>query len=178
MKYSHIILIINLLSLVLVSCVNQVEQKEEPITTRNFEESLLAANRDAVKVEDQQIDDFIARHKLEMWKSGTGLRYMIYERAKGQEAKEGKIAMIEYSVQLLNGDLIYSSEETGNKEFIIGKGVVEAGLEEGILLLKEGDRAKFIIPSHLGFGLMGDQDKIPPKATLIYDVKLLKIKDK
>ena len=51
-----------------------------------------------------------------------------------------------------------------------------AFLEEGILLLKEGDRAKFIIPSHLAFGLLGDMKKIPAKAVLVYDIELIKIK--
>jgi FKBP-type peptidyl-prolyl cis-trans isomerase len=59
---------------------------------------------------------------------------------------------------------------------MIGKGGVEAGLEDGILLMHEGGRAKFIIPSHLAFGLTGNGNKIPPKSTLIYDIKLLKIK--
>ncbi len=94
----------------------------------------------------------------------------------GKKAEDGKVVVLEYSVQLSNGHLIYSSGESGLKEFMIGKGEVEAGLEEGILLLREGDCAKFIIPSHFAFGLLGDQDKILPKSTLIYDVKLLKIK--
>jgi len=53
---------------------------------------------------------------------------------------------------------------------------VISGLEEGILYLSEGDKAKIIIPSHLGYGLLGDLDKnIPPKATLIYDIELKSI---
>ncbi|MGE5317418.1 MAG: FKBP-type peptidyl-prolyl cis-trans isomerase, partial [Chloroflexota bacterium] len=39
-----------------------------------------------------------------------------------------------------------------------------------------GDHAKFVIPSHLGFGLIGDQNKVPPKSTLIYDIELLDLK--
>jgi FKBP-type peptidyl-prolyl cis-trans isomerase FkpA len=50
---------------------------------------------------------------------------------------------------------------------------VEAGLEEGILLMHKGGKAKFILPSHLAFGLIGDQNKIPGKSTLIYDVNLI-----
>ena len=55
----------------------------------------------------------------------------------------------------------------------LGSGGVESGLEEGILLLKLGDKARFIIPSYLAHGLSGDQDKIPPKATLIYTIKII-----
>jgi FKBP-type peptidyl-prolyl cis-trans isomerase len=39
-----------------------------------------------------------------------------------------------------------------------------------------GDRAKFIVPSHLAFGLLGDQKMIPPQATLVYDVELINLK--
>jgi FKBP-type peptidyl-prolyl cis-trans isomerase len=163
---------------VLVSCNYQADKQGETVDRKNYEKSLLEANKQAVLVEDRQIEDFIKRHNLEVQKTGTGLRFMIYEKGNGKMAEEGRIAEFEFTVRLITGDSIYSSDETGTKEFLIGRGGVEPGLEEGILLLREGDRAKFILPSHLAFGLLGDQDKIPPKATLIYDVKLLKIKDK
>ncbi|HOI87851.1 MAG TPA: FKBP-type peptidyl-prolyl cis-trans isomerase, partial [Lentimicrobium sp.] len=73
------------------------------------------------------------------------------------------------------GDEIYNSDKDGLKEFLIGRGGVESGLEEGILLLRVGDKAKFIIPSHLGFGLLGDQNLVPPKSTLIYDLELISL---
>jgi FKBP-type peptidyl-prolyl cis-trans isomerase len=104
------------------------------------------------------------------------LRYWIYEHGTGQKAIKGSVARIEYSVSLLNGETIYRSSDDGPKEFTIGRGGVESGLEEGILFLKEGDRAKFILPSHLAYGLLGDQDKIPARSVLVYDLKLLKIK--
>jgi FKBP-type peptidyl-prolyl cis-trans isomerase len=53
---------------------------------------------------------------------------------------------------------------------------VESGLEEVILFLKKGDRAKIIIPSHLAFGLVGDGNKIPAMATLVYDLELIELK--
>jgi FKBP-type peptidyl-prolyl cis-trans isomerase len=143
---------------------------------KNLEESLINANRKAVKTEDQQISDFIRRYNWTMEKTGTGLRYRIYQEGNGEKAASDKIAVINYEVSLLNGEVIYSSKESGKKEFLIGRGGVESGLEEGILLLCEGDRAKFIIPSHLAYGLSGDQNKITGKATLVYDVELLELK--
>ena len=111
-----------------------------------------------------------------MEKTGTGLRYMIYEHGNGTKADNGKTAELKYSLRLLSGENIYTSDERGLKEFEIGKGGVESGLEEGILFLKKGDHVKFIIPSHLAFGLLGDGDKIPAKATLVYDIELINIK--
>lgn len=158
----------------LVSCSgNNNESKHK---TQPDKESLLKVNKTLVKSEGQKIEDFILRYNWQMQKSGTGLRYMIYEEGNGPEAENGRIAMLSFQVSLLDGTVCYSSEMDGPKEFQIGKGGVESGLEEGILLLKEGDRAKFIIPSHLAFGLLGDMNKIPAKAALVYDVKLLKIK--
>ncbi len=49
-------------------------------------------------------------------------------------------------------------------------------MKQGILFLKTGDRVKFILPSHLAFGLAGDGDKIPAKAALVYDIELLELK--
>jgi FKBP-type peptidyl-prolyl cis-trans isomerase len=162
-------------SVFLFSCRNQTE-KESKLPPAAYKEPLIKANKKLAQTEDEQIEDFIHRYGWNMKETGTGLRYMIYREGQGQQAKKGQIARINYSVSLLTGDEIYSSEETGTKEFLIGKGGVESGLEEGILLLKKGDRAKFIIPSHLAFGLMGDADKIPAKATLVYDIELIDLK--
>jgi len=54
---------------------------------------------------------------------------------------------------------------------------VIAGWDEGIMLLHEGEEAKLIIPSNLGYGEQGT-GPIPPNTTLVFDVKLLKIKSK
>lgn len=140
-----------------------------------MDDTLLNYNKAIVKSGDQEIEDFIERYGWVMHKTSTGLRYMIYQHGSGERAVHGKKATILYEVRLLNGDLCYSSADAGPKEFMIGRGGIETGAEEGILLMKVGDRAKFIVPSHLAFGLLGDQDKIPPQSALIYDIKLLKI---
>lgn len=166
-----------LLFLLLQACNSEIKKQEENRTTKNpLQESLFEANRKAVKTEDRQIEDFIRRNRWDMKKSGTGLRYRIYEKGRGEKAAGGSVAVIDYEVSLLNGTVLYSSDEQGPKEFLIGRGGVEAGLEEGILLLHAGDHAKFILPSHLAYGLSGDEDKITGKATLVYDVKLLELK--
>lgn len=158
------------------SCTNHQESKERELNKKDIEEPLLKANKQAMITEDEQIENYINRHQWKMNKTGSGLRYAIYIKGIGPKAETGKIAKINYTVQLISGEEIYSSKKDGIKEFLIGKGGVESGLEEGILLLRVGDHAKFVIPSHLGFGLIGDQNKVPPKSTLIYDIELLDLK--
>jgi FKBP-type peptidyl-prolyl cis-trans isomerase FkpA len=113
-----------------------------------------------------------------MNETGSGLFYSIYEKTEGEHASKGKIALLNFNISLLNGKEVYSSDEKGVIEFEIGKGNVESGLEEGVLLMKTGEKARLIIPSHLAHGLSGDHDKIPEKATIVYDVELIKLIEK
>jgi len=167
-----------LLLAVLTACKNETKSvKTREIDPAVLQESLLEANKQVVKTEDDQIRDLIVRYKWDMHETGTGLRYFIYHKGNGSEAKKDKIARINFEIRLITGDIVYSSRESGVKEFKIGSGGVESGLEEGILLLRVGDKAKFIMPSHLAYGLIGDQDRIPAKSTLIYNVELLELKD-
>ncbi|NQT78452.1 MAG: FKBP-type peptidyl-prolyl cis-trans isomerase [Bacteroidetes bacterium] len=161
--------------LFLTNCEHKKRQ-EEQLNPNDYKESLMEANRHVVKTETQHIEDYLRRHKWDVKETGSGLRYMIYEEGSGPRAEKWKTAVIEYSVRLITGDLVYSSEKDGLLSFLLGKGEVISGLEEAILLMNVGDEAKFIIPSHLAFGLVGDDHLIPGKASLIYDVKLLEIK--
>jgi FKBP-type peptidyl-prolyl cis-trans isomerase len=136
-------------------------------------ESLVKANQEAVRMEQAQIDDYILRHKLKMETTETGIRMMILKHGIGQPAEKGRTVKLSYTITLLTGDTIYTAEKDGPLIFVVGKGQVITGLEEAILLLKVGDHAKFIIPSHLAFGLIGDQKKILHKASLVYDMEFI-----
>ena len=161
------------------SCENESDTEEKAtVEEAQMVDPLIKANKHMVDVEEEAIDNLVKRYNWDVIESGTGLRYMIYEKGNGQKSANGLIARIAYSIKLINGTLLYSSETDGEKEFLIGKDEVESGLHEGILFMRGGDKAKFILPSHLAFGLIGDQNKIPARATLIYDVELLELKTK
>ena len=174
------ILISLLIPLVISFLFPYCSDPEQPAnSTKNLltiQDSVINYHKKVIHKEDQEIADYIQRYHWRVTTQSTGLRYMIYKHGTGAMVKSGKTVTINYSVSLLDGKLCYSSNTLGSREFQVGHGGVETGLEDGILLLREGDRAKFIVPSHLAFGLLGDQDKIPPLATLIYDVELIKLK--
>lgn len=163
------------LLIVLPAC-RQSTPPPPPQKKKNYEKPLIEANKHVVKTERQHIDDFLRRYKWDMQETGSGLLYMVYEEGNGEKAVKGKTAFLNYSLRLITGDVVYSSDQDGLMQFIIGKANVISGLEEGILLLNVGDKAKFIIPSHLAYGLLGDDDKIPGKATLIYDIEFIELK--
>lgn len=165
------------LLVVLPGCASpEKEQKENgQIDRKRARESLEVANRYLVKQEQNRIDDYIRRHQLNVVETGSGLRYAILKNGQGEKVETGKIVQLAYEVKLLTGDRIYSSEEDGLLSFIVGKGGVPSGLEEGIKYLHEGDEAVFIIPSHLAYGLLGDDSRIPPRAALVYQIEVSRL---
>ena len=60
-------------------------------------------------------------------------------------------------------------------QFVIGEGDEPSGLHEMVKLMRVGAKAKVIIPSYLAYGLVGDDNKIPPSATLFYDLYLVEV---
>jgi FKBP-type peptidyl-prolyl cis-trans isomerase len=168
-------------SLLLAVCVSlfscsETHENNQKVDNSASLKSLEKANRYLVRTENEDIENYIRRHRWTMQKTGSGLQIMIFKNGSGERASKGKIAVLNYKTWLLNGDLIYSSDQFGQKNFKIGKGGVESGLEEAILLMRVGDKANLIIPSHLAFGLLGDENKIPPRATLIYELELVSLK--
>ncbi len=153
----------------------EVSQQHISAGVMELEEALLESNKHLIELEEEAIDDFIERYGWEMRKTGSGLRYIIHEEGKGQPAGYGDIAIIEYEIYLVTGDKVYSSADKGPLSFTVGRGGVESGLEEGILMMHQGGHATFIMPSHLAHGVPGDGIKIPRRASIIYKVELINL---
>lgn len=162
-------------AMLIVSC-NNVGEPRKKSNIKQADESLVKANRYLVKQEKEEIENYIRRHGWEMNETGSGLQYFIIEKGNGEPTEKGKVAILDYTTKLISGDLVYSSTEDGFKAFNIGHGGVESGLEELVLLLRVGDKARAILPSHLAYGLLGDDKKIPSRATLIYEIELIELK--
>ena len=89
-------------------------------------------------------------------------------------AGESGRSAVHYKGQLLDGTVFDSSYKRKQPiEFSVGVGQVISGWDEGILLLKVGDKARFVIPANLAYGESGAGGVIPPNATLIFDVELM-----
>lgn len=137
---------------------------------RTFEgarEKRLEAERAAIA---QQLEKVAAGFN----ETKSGLRYQIIQKGNGKKAEKGNKVLVHYKGQFLDGTVIDSSNQP--LEFQVGVGQVIAGFDEGILLLNEGDKARLVIPSDLGYGSRGAGGVIPPNAHLIFDVELVKVK--
>ena len=110
-------------------------------------------------------------------KTESGLRYQFIQRGEGKKAESGKTVAVHYEGSLENGKVFDSSYPRKKPiEFRLGQGQVIEGWDEGIALLRVGDKARFVIPSYLGYGSHGAGGAIPPNATLIFDVELMEVK--
>ena len=160
-----------------VMCVACGEQPQQPVQVDNaqLKESLEKANRYLTNDEEEDIRNYMERHQLDMVSTGTGLRYQLFKEGDGELIQPGQTVTMEYVLDNVMGDMIYSSEEDGLMKFVVGCGDVVSGLDEAMRHLHQGDVAKLIIPSHLGYGLLGDQKSIPERSTLIYTVKIVKV---
>lgn len=156
-------------------CTSDTKRQQiAKLKNSEMKKPLLQANRGLVNKENEEIDAYVRRRNWLMEKSGSGLRYLIYKKGAGKLAEAGKYAIINYKITLLDGSECYRSKDKPER-FLIDQDNVESGLHEGIKLLHEGDKAILILPPHLAHGLIGDQEKIPPLSTIIYDVELVSV---
>lgn len=133
-------------------------------------------NKRFTKEEELRIRLYLKQRKdWKITKTGTGLRYWIYENHDGPTAQEGNQVDVKFDIELLDGTDVYQTEDDGVSTFKVDHSDIESGIMEAIKHLSVGDKAKLILPSHIGHGLLGDFHKIPPLEVLVIDIQLVKI---
>jgi peptidylprolyl isomerase len=106
----------------------------------------------------------------------SGLQYVITEEGNGEKPQPGDVVQVHYTGMLADGTKFDSSLDRGEPiAFSLGTGQVIPGWDEGIGLMKVGDKCKLVIPPELAYGEQGSGGVIPPNATLIFDVELVGI---
>ena len=110
--------------------------------------------------------------------TASGLMYIDNKVGTGPSPEKGQKIKVNYTGMLVDGTKFDSNEDpefnhTQPFETQIGVGQVIPGWDEGMLTMKVGGKRRLIVPSELGYGASGSGTKIPPNATLIFDVTLL-----
>ena len=174
MKYAYLLFAF---AAILMSCDSCSQDKKavQQMTQAQIDSMLIAQNRSFHAQEKERIQKFVTDKQWPTTITGTGIHYWIYQQGAGEYVKAEQIAMVEYEVSLLDGTVVYKSKPGEKVPVKIGHDNVESGLHEAMLLLKTGDRAKFVLPSYRAFGLTGE-GKIPMNAAVVYDILLVEIK--
>lgn len=109
--------------------------------------------------------------------TASGLKYIDEVVGTGESPSTGKNVRVHYTGTLVDGTKFDSSVDRGQPfEFRIGTGGVIKGWDEGVMTMKVGGKRRLIIPSNLGYGAAGSPPKIPPNATLNFEIELLGVR--
>ena len=110
----------------------------------------------------------------ELTSTESGLKYRDLVVGTGEEARIGATAVVHYTGWLEDGTKFDSSVDRGTPfEFVIGRGQVIKGWDEGVGSMNVGGKRELIIPPDLAYGDRGAGSAIPPGATLKFEVELI-----
>lgn len=144
---------------------NEQAERDKALSNKYFKEEM------------DKLNQFLQVRNIKTPPRASGLYFLEKVKGTGKPATPGSIVEVHYTGKLLDGLIFDSSYDRGKPiDFTLGKGRVIKGWDEGIAMMKEGGEATLIIPSNLGYGEKGQGEKIPPYSTLIFDVKVVRVR--
>lgn len=167
MKF-NIIYIIAVLPLC-ISCVKPAPQL--PSNKGNELDStainLKILNEVMIRKEDSLIQDFVNKQKVPFIKNENGVWYHKAIETTNDSLINDTCVQFYYKCYTFSSDFIVSEKISVN----IGKKEIPVGLEDGIKMMRKGEKMKLIVPWYLAYGMKG-KDNIPPYTSLIYDIRV------
>ncbi|PLX11280.1 MAG: hypothetical protein C0594_03880 [Marinilabiliales bacterium] len=128
------------------------------------------------KEEDEMLENYLNMTNTTVDPTNSGLYYVELEKGTGPKPIAGDVVSVHYFGSFISGKPFSETYSSGQPfRFRLGNGDVITGWEEGVSYMKEGGKARFIIPSHLAYGKEGKGMKIPPYSTLVFEVELVKV---
>jgi FKBP-type peptidyl-prolyl cis-trans isomerase len=139
-----------------------------------FTPALAFAQREKLPPEDLEV---VEKAFPNAKRTSTSLRYIVLKEGSGPTAKAGDLVEVLYTGKLLNGTVFDQAVDPQKPfSFRVGRGFVIDGWEEGLQMMRAGEKRIFIVPFELAYGTRGQPPKIPRRATLVFEVELLRIK--
>lgn len=136
-------------------------------------------DKNYVDIDEKLIQKYVKDNQLNnAQRQGSGLYYVpVVAVPSGVRAMGGKTMSVLYTGTLLNGTVFDASSRNGNKpfDFVLGAGRVIQGWDEGIALMRKGEKSVLLIPSALGYGARGS-GSIPANSVLRFEVELVDVK--
>ena len=173
----RIILFILLLA-IFANCGGPEARRPVKVKTGSFIQESVERNKELLAQEEKFIGSIINSDSLNNYESTDfGAWYFYNTKVKEDTDKpvEDDQVVVAYNILSLSNDTIYSGNEIGEIIFRVDKEALFPGLRMGIKILKEGETATFLFPSHLAYGYHGDNNKIGNNVPIKSTISLLKI---
>lgn len=105
----------------------------------------------------------------------SGTRFFITRAGEGTDTpRRGQLVTVNYVGRFIDGTVFDDSERHGGPfNFVVGENRVLPGWDEGIMRMKRGEKRLLFIPYWMGYGEKGVRNKIPPRATLVFEIELV-----
>jgi len=175
MRIRFILLILTVISL--GACKSPEARKPVTQNSGSFIDQSIARNKELVAKEEAVIEKMIQQDSTkEYTASANGFWYYYNKQTTDslniKTPEFGDVVKFDYTINDLNGNVIYDEGELPTKRYAIDKEELFGGLREGLKLMKEGEVVTFIFPSHKAFGYYGDKNKIGTNIPIITKVSL------
>ena len=171
-KYSLI-----LLTGLLLSCSQPEARKPVVRKTSSFMSESIERNKILTKAENQLLQKRIEGDSVHNYLNSEQGFWYYYERKDTLNTpmpQTGDQVVFNYEVRDLGDEVIFSEDELGPQSYMVDKEELISGLQDGLKLMREGERITFLFPSYKAYGYAGS-DRINPNQPLIYKVELIKV---
>ena len=128
---------------------------------------------------DSDIEKFVKTDATKKYlKQPNGLQISMTTMGPGITPAAGDTVSVNYRGRVVGSTEIFDESYSRGQafQFVLGRGEVIRGWDEAIAMLTEGSEATILVPFALGYGEAGSPPAIPPYSTLVFDVKLEKVK--
>jgi FKBP-type peptidyl-prolyl cis-trans isomerase FkpA len=146
-------------------------------------------NEELIKKDEKTLTDYFAKNNIKATKTAGGTFVEIIQPGTGPNLDTAIVAQVNYTGKLLNGTISFDSNTDPAKGHVgpfnvnltndasLGQPVIQ-GWKDGLMALNKGAKAKFYIPSSLGYGAQGQGEEIPPNSILVFDIEVLNVLSK
>lgn len=158
--------------LLCAACGDNVPVIEVEEQGNALKENMINANRVVIRSENTQIDSYLERHGWAMQGLPCGARCLINNAGQGDPVHNDDTVAVTYRLEALDGTPFYTKQ---TDTLVVGRREVTQALDDLLPLMRCGVAdAILIAPSNCAYGVVGDGDRVPSRAVIIYKIKNIK----
>ena len=148
-------------------------------TVVRYEVELVDINPSFAVPDDNLFQRYLTKNSITTAQKRTSGVYFIptLTNAAGAQATSGTTVSVLYTGKLLNGNVFDATSQRNNQPFtfIVGSGATISGFNEGVSLMRKGEKATILIPSAQAYGARGNSS-IAPNTPLVFDIEVVDVK--